>query len=995
MLMLCAIGASLFASQERSERRKLGAEVDTLQARLVHAEWVINQLSGRVGTLERAPRGALPAEVRAADVVDETPQMEAAAPSASPDVAHAETLPAPSPEAVHVAVPLAPPPPNVALSPSVPYPAGAQAPMPPSAPQPSKADTTPGLDLEQWLGLRGAAVAGALVLVAAGAAFFQYSVERGLIGPGVRVAIGALLGVALMGGGELPIARRYERLARLLQGAGASIAYFAAWSASARYGIAPTWLSMLAMVVITAVTCLIAGRHHSLATATLGLAGGFATPLLLATGEDRPIALFAYLGVLDFGLLHLSRKRQWGGLALFALVVTLLYEAAWVATRMRPDRMPLGMLIVVGLSALFVAFAETSQTSDDATPSQRPQAFGVARLIAALSPFVFAMHTSVAGVVVEHALMTSAFLVVLHGATILFARREGSPFVAVLGAGATAAVTLVAISHAVSVNETTLPFFAALGFAGLVHVFAADEGDGADLLAVALFLAACIRGVVPHREAFPIVLVVTAIGIVVLAKNAAARTRPSTAYLLGIGSAFTIGATVYAQRHVPDAIPENALPLASVALTFALAALSMRAPASLETHPRHAASFGIAVLLLSLAPWAASDCVTAVGVSLTCIVIAAVGLVVAIELPVWPVVVMLVLAIPMAASSAHPQERVLFDVLRAALLFTSGSLGALLPRITTRVMAQPSARIASAIAPLVFLAPLFVIYDGHYGTRALLLVPFAIALAPLLGSRPLSDAPLDAHFVVAALLIAIGIVIELDDNAVVAALTALGAFSAWIWQRARRTTFLVVTFVAVAVAMLRALVCWALPEYGLMYPFISPITLGFVGAPILLFLIAHLVESPAPGHDTPTEDDATRARIASLATGARICALVLVFAFLSLVFRDAFGLERSIPMPFDRGLLIAVSTSLGYAVYALTLVGVGIRKDHAKLRSIGLALFALTSVKIFLVDLGRLRDLYRVASLLGLAVTLLLVSVAYHRFVLRARPPTALPPTGG
>ena len=45
-----------------------------------------------------------------------------------------------------------------------------------------------------------------------------------------------------------------------------------------------------------------------------------------------------------------------------------------------------------------------------------------------------------------------------------------------------------------------------------------------------------------------------------------------------------------------------------------------------------------------------------------------------------------------------------------------------------------------------------------------------------------------------------------------------------------------------------------------------------------------------------------------------------------------------------------------------------------------------TSVKIFLVDLSRLRDLYRVASLLGLAVSLLAVSVAYQRFVLRARP---------
>jgi uncharacterized membrane protein len=43
-------------------------------------------------------------------------------------------------------------------------------------------------------------------------------------------------------------------------------------------------------------------------------------------------------------------------------------------------------------------------------------------------------------------------------------------------------------------------------------------------------------------------------------------------------------------------------------------------------------------------------------------------------------------------------------------------------------------------------------------------------------------------------------------------------------------------------------------------------------------------------------------------------------------------------------------------------------------------------VKVFLYDLGKLEDLYRVASLLGLAVSLILVSLAYQRFVVRVAP---------
>jgi uncharacterized membrane protein len=43
----------------------------------------------------------------------------------------------------------------------------------------------------------------------------------------------------------------------------------------------------------------------------------------------------------------------------------------------------------------------------------------------------------------------------------------------------------------------------------------------------------------------------------------------------------------------------------------------------------------------------------------------------------------------------------------------------------------------------------------------------------------------------------------------------------------------------------------------------------------------------------------------------------------------------------------------------------------------------ITVAKVFLYDLGELRDLYRVASLLGLAVSLITISLAYQRFVLR------------
>lgn len=75
-----------------------------------------------------------------------------------------------------------------------------------------------------------------------------------------------------------------------------------------------------------------------------------------------------------------------------------------------------------------------------------------------------------------------------------------------------------------------------------------------------------------------------------------------------------------------------------------------------------------------------------------------------------------------------------------------------------------------------------------------------------------------------------------------------------------------------------------------------------------------------------------------------------------------------------------LSNSLSWMAYGLFLLGLGIRSSARHLRMAGLALVALTAVKVFLGDLRELSQLYRVAAFVGLAVSLLLVSYVYQRF---------------
>ena len=77
-----------------------------------------------------------------------------------------------------------------------------------------------------------------------------------------------------------------------------------------------------------------------------------------------------------------------------------------------------------------------------------------------------------------------------------------------------------------------------------------------------------------------------------------------------------------------------------------------------------------------------------------------------------------------------------------------------------------------------------------------------------------------------------------------------------------------------------------------------------------------------------------------------------------------------------RGLML----SLTWALYATALIVAGIRKDYAPVRYVAIGVFAVTIVKVFVFDLATLDRIYRVSSIIGLGVLLLVTSYLYQRF---------------
>ena len=90
---------------------------------------------------------------------------------------------------------------------------------------------------------------------------------------------------------------------------------------------------------------------------------------------------------------------------------------------------------------------------------------------------------------------------------------------------------------------------------------------------------------------------------------------------------------------------------------------------------------------------------------------------------------------------------------------------------------------------------------------------------------------------------------------------------------------------------------------------------------------------------------------------------------------------------FRFGVTVAqdLTYTIGWLVFGMGLLAAGITSAIDPARVAAVTLIAVTTFKCFLYDLGSLEGLARVASFVGLAMSLALVSLALQKFVLRTR----------
>jgi uncharacterized membrane protein len=334
---------------------------------------------------------------------------------------------------------------------------------------------------------------------------------------------------------------------------------------------------------------------------------------------------------------------------------------------------------------------------------------------------------------------------------------------------------------------------------------------------------------------------------------------------------------------------------------------------------------------------------------------------------------------------------------------------------------------ASGLAGPLFFVPLYLSWVGSLGKSAIGLLPVlqaALSLAALavvqtlpqpgatakLPAEQLARRDLGHRALLAAIalgFLATAIPLQLDRQWIAVAWALEAAAVWWLYRRLPHPGlkyFGLLLYGAVAVRLLPTPELLHYQARGL--PVLNWLLYSY-GVPCLCFLIGAAGLRPVESRYRTVLEKTfplgnERVPLHALVSFA---GLLLIFVLINLEIADAFSPGKYAELWLTRSYARDLTRSLAWGVYALVLLIVGMRKDSKALRYFSLGAMLLTIAKVFLYDLSNLRGLYLSLSVLGLAVSLILVSLLYQRFVFQnqarrektsadAPPPAGGPPKG-
>lgn len=898
--------------------------------------------------------------------------------------------------------------------------------------QPGSPSPWPKVDWEQWIGVRGFAVLGGVVLALAGLLFVKDLAERGFFPPPVRVTLAFLVGIGAVFGSERLRPKGYAVTANALTGAGVVILYGATWAASRLFDLIGYGVAFALMALVTSAAGLLAWHHRSTVIAVLGLLGGFVTPLLLGSGFDHPIGLFGYLLLLNGGALFLVRRRRWPVLGLLGLVASGLYFAGWTAADFGASDRPLALILLALFSTLFALVGYQRGEADEA--DQRKWSW--LRAAGLVVPFLFALHFAARADLGEHLAPVAALIALLSFAAGWLEQRGRLP-VGTTGTAAAAslAVFTVWLWEAQFAGSTPRGHGAWLAWEangiaiGLAAVFFALlmlqwrartlepsveppaltplEALPTALLAVGALFQIAARPILRDTTLWPWLVGMIGLSLILVRTASVPRLGwllPTAAGLMGFGNVVLAN-----EQHAPLSPGLYYGLIVALAVGWMVLALvrDIRSLQSLASSPEIRAAVAGAVahpmiVLAGLLPLIfVAHPPTPVFLA-TLSALAMLATLAITRLGSGKLYLALVALVSVVLTFWYSAERWEGWALAVHVLLVVGF--SFWPFVSTRALAaRRGALYGAALAGPLSFPILHERFVSLFGDDAIGILPLTLATISLaaavrarralpLASPPGTIGPARLRSQVWLLattlgLVALAVPLQLSEEWWTIAWALQGAAMLGLWRRLDHPGLKYFGVLLLAAATARLLINPALLGYhrNSGWPIVNWLLYTYWIPAASLLVALRLLRPAEAARGRPFEAGLYRSNRPILGLGCGLAAIVVIFAWINLTIFDLFadGSLRSIS--FAHQPARELSLSLAWAVYALCLLGLGLRRQAASLRWISLVVLLLTIVKVFLYDLGQLDGLYRVGSLAGLAISLLLVSLAYQRFVFTPR----------
>lgn len=192
-----------------------------------------------------------------------------------------------------------------------------------------KKEKTP---LEEFIGTNLLNKIGIAVLVIGIGIGAKYAIDHDLISPLTRIVLGYLCGFVLIGL-AMKLKPKYESFSAVLLSGGMAVLYFITFAAYDLYELMPKMVAFALMLVFTAFTVFAAIQYNLQVIAIIGLVGAYGVPFLLSDGSGQIAVLFAYMSLINAGILFLSFKKVWKAVYYSAFIMTWLIYVAWVVDR--------------------------------------------------------------------------------------------------------------------------------------------------------------------------------------------------------------------------------------------------------------------------------------------------------------------------------------------------------------------------------------------------------------------------------------------------------------------------------------------------------------------------------------------------------------------------------------------------------------------------------------------------------------------------------------